>query len=78
MTAIIEGLYKDGKIDLLETPSGLPEGPVRVIIIAGAQAKQPPRYLTFGMYQSGRMSTLEDFQDADWRGEAGQNVAVEA
>jgi len=64
MTAIVERLYKDGKIDLLETPAGLPEGHVRVILIAAASPEPPPCYLTFGKYQSRRMSTLEDFKNA--------------
>ena len=28
MTAIVEGLYKQGKIELLQTPVGLSDGPV--------------------------------------------------
>ncbi len=69
MTAIFEGFYKQGNIELLETPSGLQAGPVRVIVIAKDQPKPPSSYLTFGKYQTGRMSTLEDFQDAEWHGE---------
>ena len=69
MTAIIEGLYKDGKIELLQPPAGLPEGRVRVIVISEEQPKPPPCPLTFGKYQAGRMSTLEDFEAAQWHGE---------
>jgi hypothetical protein len=69
MTAILEGFYKQGTIELQEPPAGLPEGPVRVILIAEKQPKPPPCYLTFGKYQSGKMSTLEDLQDAEWHGE---------
>ncbi len=69
MASIVEGLYSQGKIELLETPVGLPEGPVRLIVIPRDQTKQPPRSLTYGKYQSGAMSTLEDFQDAQWHGE---------
>jgi hypothetical protein len=69
MTAIVEGFYKQGKIELLETPAGLPEGRVRVIVIAEEQARPAPCYLTFGKYQTGSMSTLEDFQDGEWHGE---------
>jgi hypothetical protein len=69
MTTIVEGFYQRGKIDLLQPPPGLSEGPLRVIIISTDQPKPPPRYLTFGKYQTGRMSTLEDFKDAEWHGE---------
>jgi hypothetical protein len=69
MTTIVEGFYHEGKIDLLQAPPGLPEGRVRVIVIAEQQPKPPPCPLTFGKYRTGRMSTLEDFQDAEWHGE---------
>jgi hypothetical protein len=66
--AIVEGLYKQGKIELLEAPAHLPEGRVRVIVIAEDRAKPPPRLMTFGMYP-GDSSTLGDFKEAEWHGE---------
>jgi hypothetical protein len=66
MTTILEGFYKQGTIELLQTPSDLPEGRVRVIVIAGEQHKPPPSCLRFGKYFAGRMSNLEDFKDAEW------------
>jgi hypothetical protein len=72
MTSIVEGIYKQGKIELFELPPDLPEGRVRVIVISqGSQPKLPPRMITFGMYRGERMSTLEDFTDAEWRGANG-------
>jgi hypothetical protein len=68
MTAIVEGVYKQGKIELQAIPAGLQEGPVRVILMAQEPSKPPPKYLTFGMYP-GDTSTLEDFRDAEWHGE---------
>jgi hypothetical protein len=69
MTCIVEGVYKHGKIELLESPPGLPDGPVRVIIIPQADQPKPPAcLLTFGKYP-GDASTLEDFKEAQWRGE---------
>jgi hypothetical protein len=69
MTAIVEGYFKQGKIELLEAPAGLPEGRVRVILIAEERPHVPPCHLTFGKYHSGRMSTPEDFKAAEWHGE---------
>jgi len=69
MTAMVKGVYNQGKIELLETPAGLPEGPVRVIVFAEEPRKAPPTYLTFGKYRTGKMSSLEDFQNAEWHGE---------
>jgi hypothetical protein len=69
MTCIVQGVYKQGKIELLESPPGLPEGPVRVFIIPqDGQPRPPSRMITFGMYRGERMSTLEDFKDAEWQG----------
>jgi hypothetical protein len=70
MTAIVEGFYKQGKIDLLGFLPELPEGHVRVIVIAKEQPKPPPCLLMFGKYQTDRMSTLENFEAAQWHGEA--------
>jgi hypothetical protein len=47
----------------------LPEGRVRVIVLAAEPTKPPARLLTFGQYPTGRMSTLDDFKDAEWHGE---------
>jgi hypothetical protein len=68
MTAIVEGFYKQGKIELLQAPLGLPEGRIRLILITQDQPKPPPCYLTYGKYQ-GEKSTLLDFKDAEWHGE---------
>jgi hypothetical protein len=69
MTAIVEGLYKNGQIELLQAPLNLPDGRVRVILIAEESPKIPTCLLTFGKYRTGQLSTLDDFKDAEWRGE---------
>ena len=69
VTAIIEGVYKHGTIELLESLPGLEDGPVRVIVLGAEPPKPPACYLTFGKYRSGKMSTLEDFRAAEWHGE---------
>lgn len=70
MTAIVEGTLKQGIIELREVPSGLQEGSVRVIVITNETPKPPACFLTFGKYPHGQMSTLEDFEAAQWHGEA--------
>jgi hypothetical protein len=71
MPTSVAGIYKDGKVELLEKPSGLPEGPVQVILVERTDARPAPRFLERGKYRSsGRpMSTDEDFKVAEWRGE---------
>ncbi len=70
MTAVVRGVYKKGTIELLETPAGLREGPVRVVLVEEAVPRAAPRLLTFGKYHAGSLSTVQDFKDAEWRGEA--------
>jgi len=71
MTTLVTGIYKEGRIELLEPPPGLREGPVRVLVVEEPEEKPEPRYLQRGKYGAdpGRMSTLEDFEAAEWSGE---------
>jgi hypothetical protein len=69
MAAMVMGIYKEGKIELLETPTGLPEGRVRILLIPEEQPKPAPRYLVRGKYKGDKDTTLEDFKDAEWHGE---------
>ncbi len=69
MTVSVPGIYREGKIELLETPKGLSEGPVQVVLIGQNSKKRALKYLPYGKYSGGRMSTLEDFKDAEWHGE---------
>jgi hypothetical protein len=68
-TVTVEGVYKDGKIELLEIPEGLREGRVRIIVLPEPTAKPEPRYIEFGKYKGGKETTLEDFKEAEWHGE---------
>jgi hypothetical protein len=63
----ISGIYRQGKIELIEPPVGLREGPVRVFLIE-EEIKNKLCLLTFGKYQSGELSTPESFAEAECRG----------
>jgi hypothetical protein len=65
----VAGIYKKGKIELLETPPGVREGRVLVTLQEDDRPKAAPRYLQRGKYTQGRMSTEDDFKIAEWRGE---------
>lgn len=69
MTVTVEGVYKDGKIELLEIPKGLPEGRVRVVVVPEIATNAAPRYLVRGKYKGDKDPTLEDFREAEWHGE---------
>jgi hypothetical protein len=69
MARTVAGIYKDGRIELLETPIGVREGRVLVTLVEMDKGGAAPRYLQPGKYQTGRMSTEEDFKIAEWYGE---------
>lgn len=68
MSTTVAGIYKDGRIELLETPTGVREGRVLVTLVEMDKSSTAPRYLEPGKYQTGRMSTAEDFKIAEWHG----------
>ena len=55
MTATVAGMYKEGKLELLEIPKGLREGRVRVVLTEEAKTEEPkeatPQYLVRGKYK---------------------------
>jgi hypothetical protein len=67
---MVPGVYKQGKLELLETPVGLRDGKVRVLLIEEPEPGPEPQHLVYGKYSGGRDITLEDFRDAEWHGEA--------
>jgi hypothetical protein len=69
MPLTIPGIYRDGTIELLEKPAGLHEARVLVTVLDEPDTKPAPRYLQRGKYSTGRLSTEEDFKDAEWHGE---------
>ena len=69
MTAIVSANYTQGKIELLETPIGIRDGRVRVILIEEVEAPPHPSPLQYGKYGSRPLSTEEDFSIAEWRGD---------
>ncbi len=75
MPAGVAGIYKEGKIELLERPTGIQEGPVRVILLQDRPGTSEPKYLHWGKYKDcGRMSTEDDFKIAEWHGEDESNA----
>jgi len=69
VTTLVTGIYRDGKIELLETPVGVREGRVRVLLTEDEPHEPSPRYLVRGKYKGNKDTTLDDFRDAEWHGE---------
>jgi len=70
MITTVEGVYKRGKIELLEMPMGLQEARVLVTFLTPTTNATPRRRMVYGQFAGARMSTEDDFRIAEWRGEA--------
>jgi hypothetical protein len=67
MTAIVSAMYKQGKLELLETPIGVREGKVQVIVIGPSESEAASIPLEYGKYREGTPSTEADFTLAEFR-----------
>jgi hypothetical protein len=68
MTQAIEGIYRNGVIELLEVPQDIQES--RVIITFLSPTSQPTKMITLGMFKGDRQSTEADFAIAEFHGDA--------
>jgi hypothetical protein len=75
VTAIVPAIYTQGKIELLETPVGIRDGKVRIIVMEELEAHSNSTRLQYGKYRSGTLSTETDFSIAEWRNEERWNNA---
>jgi ABC-type sulfate transport system substrate-binding protein len=66
---MINGTYKDGKIELDESPMGIAES--RVVVMFPETKTPQNKIMTFGCARgtAGRESTEDDFKIAEWHGE---------
>ena len=71
MLLTIEGTFKNGKVELSQTPPGLREAKVLVTFLDSAQGKPRPQLMQFGQFSGPqeKMTTEEDFRCAEWRGD---------
>lgn len=69
MLVTVEGAYKNGKVELTETPASIQEAKVLVTFLTTETKVPPHHYLAYGQFAGERMSTEEDFRLAEWRDE---------
>ncbi|MDF5722884.1 MAG: hypothetical protein PUP91_20895 [Rhizonema sp. PD37] len=67
MLQSIEGVYKNGKIELSELPSDVSESRVIVTFLEQKKNKQKRQIIQFGMFSGNKQSTEEDFKIAEFR-----------
>ncbi len=74
MQTTVEGIYRDGKVELDETPTLIGERRVRVMFLENEPAsgtKKPAQgqQIWYGMFAGPRETTEEDFRLAEFHGD---------
>ncbi|WP_250123536.1 hypothetical protein [Chroococcidiopsis sp. CCMEE 29] len=68
MLQAVEGIYRNGKIELLETPHNIQESRVLITFLSSV-IHQEPVLMTFGMFSGEQQSTEADFEIAQFQGD---------
>lgn len=58
----VEGIYKDGKIELSELPSDVKQSRVIVTFLESELVEKASQMITFGMFAGSNQSTEEKFE----------------
>jgi hypothetical protein len=71
MLTAVEGYYKDGKVELAETPVGIKEAKVIVTFVEPTNGKpeEKGQMIYRGMFKGLIQTTEEDFKLAEWHGD---------
>ena len=69
MLFTVEGTYAEGKVELSEQPAGIKHAKVLVIFLTTAQKPELLCAMRYGQFAGTSLSTEDDFQIAEWRGE---------
>jgi hypothetical protein len=64
MTQAVEGIYRNGVIELLEVPPDIQES--RVLVTFLPSEPQSSTMITLGMFKGDRQSTVADFASAEF------------
>ncbi|MBH8565998.1 hypothetical protein I8748_28190 [Nostoc sp. CENA67] len=70
MLQSIEGVYKDGKVQLTELPLDISESRVIVTFLEPKKNQHKQQIMQFGMFSGNQQSTEADFQIAEFQGDS--------
>ncbi|BAZ79694.1 hypothetical protein PN497_20740 [Sphaerospermopsis kisseleviana CS-549] len=70
MLQAIEGIYKDGKVELKELPSDISESLVIVTFLKSEKNQIKNQIMKFGMFSGNNQSTETDFEIAEFHGDS--------
>ena len=69
MLQTIQGMYRNGKIELAEIPQDITESQVFVAFFKPQSVSPASQFMSFGMFSSSQQSTEADFRDAEFNGD---------
>ena len=70
MSQTIQRIYKNGKIELAETPQGITESQVLVTFLNLPSPKTSKHTMVFEMFSGIQQSTEANFKEAEFHGDA--------
>jgi len=69
MLQTIQGIYRNGKIELAEIPQDITESQVFVTFFKPESFNLSNQFMSFGMFSGSQQSTEADFRDAEFNGD---------
>jgi hypothetical protein len=69
MLQALEGIYRNGVIELLEFPENIYESRVLITFLAAPSIPQSPKFIQFGMFAGPGQSTEADFEITQFQGD---------
>jgi len=73
MLQTIQGIYRNGKIELAEIPQDITESQVFVTFFKPQSASLTSQFMSFGMFSGSQQSTEAEFRDAEFNGDLEYN-----
>jgi hypothetical protein len=67
MLQTIQGIYRNGKIELAEVPQNITESQVFVTFLTSQSVTLDSQIMSFGMFSGSQQSTESDFKDAEFQ-----------
>ena len=75
MLQTIQGIYKNGKIELAEVPQDISESQVFVTFFKPQLVTLSSQIMSFGMFLGSQQSTESDFKDAEFNGDPNDGLS---
>ena len=66
MLQTIQGMYRNGKVELAEIPKDITESQVFVTFFKPESVSRASQFMSFGMFSGSQQSTEADFKDAEF------------